>query len=73
MADGPHFVIDAEACAGHGRCYAMAPESFEPDDSGYAETTGRIESDRGAAWLADVVGTCPEEAITVQGAEGVPR
>lgn len=66
------FIINAEACAGHGSCYAVASESFEPDDSGYAVATGQIESDRGA-WIADVVGTCPEEAITVQDAGGVTR
>lgn len=67
MADGPFLVVDTEACAGHGRCYAMAPKSFEPDDSGYAVTTGRVESDRTAAELADIVNTCPEEAIAVNG------
>ena len=26
--------IDAEMCTGHGRCYALAPEVFEPDEDG---------------------------------------
>ena len=28
--------IDAEACTGHGRCYVLAPEVFEPDDEGHS-------------------------------------
>ncbi len=28
--------LDVDACVGHGRCYALAPEVFEPDDMGHA-------------------------------------
>ena len=28
--------IDADACTGHGRCYVLAPEVFEPDDEGHS-------------------------------------
>ena len=26
--------VDQAKCQGHGRCYALAPEVFEPDDIG---------------------------------------
>jgi ferredoxin len=57
--------IDAEACTGHGRCYVLAPEVFEPDDEGHS--VGLFEDvppellDK--AQLA--VANCPESAITL--------
>ena len=29
--------VDADVCTGHGRCYALAPEVFAPDDFGHCE------------------------------------
>ena len=29
--------VDAAACTGHGRCYALAPDVFGPDDFGHCE------------------------------------
>jgi ferredoxin len=57
--------VDAETCTGHGRCYALAPEVFAPDDAGHCclvaedvaaslETQARLGADN-----------CPEQAITV--------
>ena len=57
--------IDAERCTGHGRCYALAPEVFEPDDEGHS--VGLVDDipddllDK--AQLA--VANCPESAITI--------
>ncbi|SHH04349.1 ferredoxin [Jatrophihabitans endophyticus] len=68
MAEIRVFAVDTEICAGHGRCYALAPESFEPDDSGYAEPTGRDESGRPQTEIDQIIGTCPEEAISVASA-----
>lgn len=59
--------VDAAACEGHGRCYALAPEVFEADDHGHCivtvpEPTGELDTAarRGAE-------NCPEQAITVDG------
>ena len=63
-----HIELDSEKCQGHGRCYALAPDLFEPDDEGYAvllvgpdgvvpagfEDAARLTADN-----------CPEYAITV--------
>lgn len=56
--------IDDDRCEGHGRCYALAPELFEPDEIGSGVVVGDgvvpLElADR--ARLA--VGNCPELAI----------
>ena len=32
--------VDEDRCEGHGRCYALAPAVFEPDDLGNAEVVG---------------------------------
>jgi ferredoxin len=58
--------LDADACQGHGRCYALAPDLFGCDDEGYAVVlaTGELAADREAdARLA--ADNCPEFAITV--------
>jgi ferredoxin len=59
--------IDAEMCTGHGRCYALAPELFEPDEDGHGVVLhggdvppGREDAARRAA------NNCPERAITVE-------
>ena len=34
--------VDRDRCQGHGRCYSLAPELFEPDEVGDAwSATGR--------------------------------
>jgi ferredoxin len=58
--------VDAERCQGHGRCYALAPELFEPDDFGDGSEVGDgvVPPDREhTARLA--VANCPEHAIEV--------
>jgi ferredoxin len=57
--------IDGEACTGHGRCYVLAPEVFEPDDEGHS--VGLVDD------IPDVLlekarlaaANCPESAITI--------
>jgi ferredoxin len=58
--------VDLTVCAGHGRCYAVAPEIFEPDDEGYSIVIlkGPVPAElEGAARKA--VEDCPERAIRV--------
>lgn len=58
--------LDTEACQGHGRCYALAPDLFGCDDEGYAQllAAGELPPEREAdARLA--ADNCPEFAITV--------
>ncbi|MEQ1786009.1 MAG: ferredoxin [Acidimicrobiales bacterium] len=58
--------VDEERCEGHGRCYALAPTVFEPDDVGNGEAVGDghvAPDDEDRARLA--AANCPEQAITI--------
>lgn len=62
--------FDRDACQGHGRCYALAPDLFDTDDEGYAillvtAPDGQLapEQEAAARLAAD---NCPEYAITVE-------
>lgn len=58
------ITLDGNKCQGHGRCYALAPQLFEPDDEGYSvlrgdgAVSGALEDE--ARLAAD---NCPEYAI----------
>jgi ferredoxin len=59
------IAIDADACTGHGRCYALAPELFDADDEGRAfvvldDVPPELEDSVRRAAL-----NCPERAIVV--------
>lgn len=62
------LTIDSEMCTGHGRCYTIAPELFEPDDYGNGQVLPAgtdvpaelVEKARLA------VANCPERAITLE-------
>ena len=58
--------IDSNQCTGHGRCYALAPDVFAPDDSGYGtvivtEVPPELEAQARAGEQ-----NCPERAITLE-------
>lgn len=60
------IVLDEDACVGHGRCYALAPEVFDADDMGHcrvlvAEPGPGLDSMARAA-----VSTCPEDALAIE-------
>ncbi len=58
--------VDRDKCVGHGRCYALAPQVFQPDDIGNAEEIGdgtvppELEA---KARLA--AANCPEMAVII--------
>ena len=59
------IIVDIDRCTGHGRCYAVAPDVYEPDDDGYCqhllEPVPPELRDRAVLGAAN----CPEAAITV--------
>ena len=58
--------VDQERCQGHGRCYSLAPEVFEPDDigNGFELHDGIVPA--GLEELAHkAVANCPENAIDI--------
>jgi ferredoxin len=59
--------VDAERCEGHGRCYATAPELFEPDDIGEGHEVGDGTVPAALEHAARVaVANCPEQAIVLE-------
>jgi ferredoxin len=63
---GVRVHIDRDACSGHGRCYALGPDVFTPDDDGYGVV---VAADVPAALEAQAragVQNCPERAITIE-------
>ena len=60
------LVLDAEACTGHGRCYALAPEVFDADDDGHCVL--RVEGELTDNLLDAArkgVANCPESALSI--------
>lgn len=61
------ITIDEDRCTGHGRCYALAPDLFEPDINGHGTavvdeiSADLLEAARKAAL------NCPERAVEVSG------
>ncbi len=57
--------FDLDMCTGHGRCYSLVPDLFEPDDSGYViDPSGPVPEGReGDAVRA--AENCPERAIRI--------
>ena len=60
--------IDQNRCQGHGRCYSIEPEMFEPmDDHGHAVFLHeQLVNDADLlAKVAEASANCPEHAITI--------
>jgi ferredoxin len=57
--------VDDDACVGHGRCYALAPDVFDADDQGHSVV--RITDQPIPAAFVDqarqAIVNCPENAI----------
>jgi ferredoxin len=69
---GLRLTVDTEACTGHGRCYALAPEVFAPDEFGHCELVAGAVDAEGIVPAALEAGarlgaeSCPELAIKVE-------
>jgi ferredoxin len=59
--------IDTKRCQGHGRCYSLAPDLFEPDELGISQARTRESIDavleRNARLAA---ANCPEQAVLIE-------
>lgn len=65
--------VDSGRCEGHGRCYTLAPELFEPDELGNGRVVGDGTVPSGLeeeARLAEA--NCPERAVTIVPATPAP-
>jgi ferredoxin len=59
--------IDYALCAGHGRCYEVAPALFDSDDDGHGQVTAVDVTGEDRALAERVAGLCPELAVRVEG------
>jgi ferredoxin len=72
MTDSPEprakLSVDMALCRGHGRCYALCPEFFEPgDDAGRASVMVPLLVGEDAISKARVAqANCPEGAVRVR-------
>ena len=57
--------IDEARCTGHGRCYAVAPQSFDYDDDGFGAVADREVPAERQEEVRRAAAACPETAITV--------
>ena len=59
--------IDPDRCQGHGRCYALAPQLFEPDDIGNGREIGdgAVPADL-EALARKAQANCPEDAVIIE-------
>jgi len=58
--------VDEAACTGHGRCYALAPDVYAPDDVGHCEVTAPEPGPELEEQARLGAANCPEQAITVE-------
>jgi ferredoxin len=59
--------IDEARCAGHGRCYAVAPQSFDYDDDGFGTVRDRVIPAERQEEVRRAASACPESAVTIAG------
>jgi ferredoxin len=59
--------VDSEKCAGHGRCYTLAPDLFDSDEYGYPVVLSDVVPAERATEAAEAVRNCPERAISLSG------
>jgi ferredoxin len=58
--------VAIEKCQGHGRCYALAPDIFRPDENGNVQP-GDIHVPAGSEEVAArAAKACPERALSVE-------
>jgi ferredoxin len=61
------LVLDSDACQGHARCLALAPDLFDLDAAGYAVLRVATVPPELEADARNAAAACPERAITVAG------
>jgi ferredoxin len=59
------IVLDEERCQGHGRCYGLAPEVFEPDDYGHCRVRHEVVEGELLDAARKGVENCPERALSL--------
>lgn len=63
--------LDVDACVGHGRCYALAPLTFLPDELGHCEVVDEALDEvtgEAADRVRRAIAACPEGALSLEDA-----
>ncbi|MEV5651957.1 ferredoxin [Nocardia sp. NPDC052254] len=68
MAEPHHLAVDRTACAGHGLCYATAPDLLESDDVGNPVVVSDPIPDTHLDAAHRAAAACPERALTLTSA-----
>lgn len=58
--------LDQSKCVGHAQCYAVDPELFPIDESGYSILEEHEVSPQDAQSTRDGVAACPEMALILE-------
>jgi ferredoxin len=58
--------LEADRCCGHAQCYAVDPELFPIDDSGYCVLEPHTVRPEDADVVRDGVLACPENALILE-------
>ncbi|MBJ22749.1 MAG: ferredoxin [bacterium] len=57
--------VDREKCTGHGRCYTLAPQVYQPDDEGSCIIPNeQVSAERSEVARRGAL-NCPEDAIEI--------
>jgi ferredoxin len=57
--------VDEDRCSGHGRCYTIAPDVYEPDDEGHCVIRREDVAPEFREIARRAALNCPEDAITI--------
>jgi ferredoxin len=58
--------LDKSKCVGHAQCYAVDPDLFPIDDSGYSILEDHEVNPEDAQTTRDGVASCPEMALFIE-------
>jgi ferredoxin len=58
--------LDQSKCAGHAQCYAVDPDLFPIDDSGYSVLEEHHVNPEDEPVVRDGVAACPEMALILE-------
>jgi ferredoxin len=58
--------LEKSKCVGHAQCYAVDPDLFPIDDSGYSILEDHEVSPEDAQLTRDGVASCPEMALFIE-------
>lgn len=63
--DQPRLTVDRVACAGHGMCYATAPELIDCDEQGDPIVPERTLAADEMEQARKAIAACPERALSL--------